>query len=419
MAISVMIVEDESIIAHDLKNLLTKLDYRVFEPVHTGEEAVAMVGELKPDLILMDIVLSGEMDGIDAAEMIRGEYDIPIIFITSYFGRDFILRSKRIAPYGYILKPFKETELAIILEMSLERHRLEKELRISEERYGNLLRSIPDIVYSLDRNGCLTSINKDDAFLAEFGLRREEILGRPFQEIINEEDRNTVINSFLEAVTTRREYTKGLRFRIMTRRQVPQWFEIHSHMVFDSEGNYVSEEGVLRDITEKHLMEIELERHATLDIMTCAFNRHTGLSILERQMELSRRRGKKLAICYLDIDNLKTVNDSRGHTAGDELIRTVVSLINEIRRSSDTVIRMGGDEFVIILPDCDEEGSRIFMDRMDQALRRLNDQESPGYPVSVSCGSALFSPDSSITMTALLESADREMYMKKREKKGR
>jgi two-component system response regulator LytT len=138
---NILIVEDESIIAKDIQHSLKKLGYTVVGVTSTGEDAIKLTEELKPDLILMDIMLKGDISGIDAAIQIREKYNIPIIYLTAYADESNLNRAKISEPYGYILKPFKEIDLRTSIEMSLYKH--EKETDVKKER---------DFLYSIIEN---------------------------------------------------------------------------------------------------------------------------------------------------------------------------------------------------------------------------------------------------------------------------
>lgn len=122
----IMVVEDEWIVADQLCNNLKELGYMVCATASTGTEAIRNVKEKNPDLILMDIVLKNKMDGIEAAEQITSEFNIPVIYLTSYTNQEYIERAKQTKPFGYLVKPFKQGELYANIEMALHKHRLEK-----------------------------------------------------------------------------------------------------------------------------------------------------------------------------------------------------------------------------------------------------------------------------------------------------
>ncbi len=135
----IMIVEDEGITADDIRMSLQSLGYTVSSVVSSGEEAIKKAEGDRPDLVLMDIVLKGEMDGIEAASQIRSCYDIPIIYLTAYADQKILERARITEPFGYIVKPFVNEDLKIAIEIALYKHRVEKERKkLIEELQGAL-----------------------------------------------------------------------------------------------------------------------------------------------------------------------------------------------------------------------------------------------------------------------------------------
>jgi len=126
--IKILLVEVESIIAMDLARRLRALGYEVMDVVSSGEEAVEKARKNQPDVVLMDIRLSGPMDGVQAAKAIRSEADVPVIYVTSYADTATIQRAKEAEPYGYIIKPFEKRNLLTSIELALYKHRMEKKL---------------------------------------------------------------------------------------------------------------------------------------------------------------------------------------------------------------------------------------------------------------------------------------------------
>lgn len=122
----IMVVEDEWIIANDITNSLIDLGYKVTSIVASGEEAIEQAAEDRPDLVLMDIMLQGEMTGIEAAAEIRGRFGIPIIYLTAYDNQYLVDQAKKTDNFGYLLKPFKDRELHIAIDMALHRDRAGK-----------------------------------------------------------------------------------------------------------------------------------------------------------------------------------------------------------------------------------------------------------------------------------------------------
>ncbi len=118
--VQILIVEDEAIVSMDLRCKLEAMGYSVPAEVSSGEAAVDAADRLHPDLVLMDIRLSGEMDGIDAAGEIRWRFNIPVIYLTCHADEDTLARAKRTEPAGYIVKPFFDVELRAVVEMAIQ-----------------------------------------------------------------------------------------------------------------------------------------------------------------------------------------------------------------------------------------------------------------------------------------------------------
>jgi DNA-binding response OmpR family regulator len=125
----ILIVEDEAVTASDLKRQLVAENYEVAGSAATAEEAVRLVGELAPDLVLMDITLAGGLDGITAALAVRGTYEVPVVFLTAHADDATIRRATLAGPFGYVLKPFQGAELKAAIEVALHKHRTETELK--------------------------------------------------------------------------------------------------------------------------------------------------------------------------------------------------------------------------------------------------------------------------------------------------
>jgi len=136
----ILVVEDEMIVAMELQRRLKRLEYVVPAVVASGEEGIKKVAETHPDLVLMDIMLRGAMDGIEAAEQIRERFNIPVVYLTAYSDDETLQRAKITAPFGYILKPFSERELCTTIEIALYRHRVEEELRQHRDHLGELVK---------------------------------------------------------------------------------------------------------------------------------------------------------------------------------------------------------------------------------------------------------------------------------------
>lgn len=156
----ILIVEDEDLIADAIALKLKYLGYRSVGRTSLAEEAISMAVALQPDLVLMDIFLTGEMDGIAAALAIKERCDIPVVFLTSYSSEEILDRAKLTDPFGYILKPFTERELRIVIEMALYKHEADARLKYSDSFGRAILDSVSDEIAVLDTDGIIIGVNQ-------------------------------------------------------------------------------------------------------------------------------------------------------------------------------------------------------------------------------------------------------------------
>jgi PAS domain S-box-containing protein len=179
---SVLIVEDERIVAKDLEQTLAELGYDAAGIATSAEDAIAHASKLCPDLVLMDIRIRGEHDGVETAELLRGRFDVPVVYLTAHADGATLERAKRTEPYGYLLKPVKSAELRSSIEVALYRHDLEKRLRERERWFSTTLRSIADAVLTVDLAGKITFMNPAAERLT--GKKMADAVGLPAGEVL-------------------------------------------------------------------------------------------------------------------------------------------------------------------------------------------------------------------------------------------
>lgn len=155
----ILVVEDEPLVARDLHATLTRSGYEVTGLCRTGMEAVEAVRLQQPDLVLMDINLQGDMDGIEASARVQREFQRPVVFLTGHADDVTLQRAQAAQPYGYLLKPFHEGELRSVVELAVSRHRADRQLKASEERFVSTLRSMAEGVICTDVLGVITFMN--------------------------------------------------------------------------------------------------------------------------------------------------------------------------------------------------------------------------------------------------------------------
>lgn len=182
----ILIVEDSFIVAFHLQKTLENEGYRVIGAEASGENALKLLEKTKPDLILMDIMLGGPLDGIETARIIKSRYGIPIIYITALTDRETIQRAKITEPYGYLTKPFEDREIFTVIEMALYKHEIELRLKQSEEKYFSTVQSISDAVIVLDDQFRIVYMNPSAEVTTEWSLKESQ--GRDIFDVLRLSD---------------------------------------------------------------------------------------------------------------------------------------------------------------------------------------------------------------------------------------
>jgi two-component system, cell cycle sensor histidine kinase and response regulator CckA len=250
----VMIVEDEYIVAKGIQMSLESLNYRVPAIVTSGEKAIEKAEAESLDLVLMDIVLRGEIDGIDAAKHIRDRFHIPVIYLTAYSEQKIVQRAKETEPYGYLLKPVDQKELQTTIEMALYKAQMEKRLRASEKRYRSLFEKSPDIIYSISSDG-KTILSLNPSFQKSTGWAESEWIGEPFSQLLHPDDILRATKFHLHVAAGKTKESAELRIRTKSGDYLTGEFVETPHV---ENGKLVAFLGFIRDLTERKRMEEEL-----------------------------------------------------------------------------------------------------------------------------------------------------------------
>jgi len=248
--VKIMIVEDESIIAFDIKRTLIGLGYETSDIVETGEEAIKLAGEYKPDLILMDILLKGDIDGIEAAKKILDLYQIPVVYLTAHEDDDTLNRTKTTKPYGFILKPFQDRDLKATIRMALYKFDAEKKLEESEKRYFRLAENARDMINRISlADGHYEYVNK--ASLEITGYGPEEFYHKPLllKDIIHPDWRHYFDVQWSRLLEG--DVQPIYEYQIIHKNGDIKWINQRNVLITNDKNLPIALESIMTDITEQ------------------------------------------------------------------------------------------------------------------------------------------------------------------------
>jgi diguanylate cyclase (GGDEF)-like protein/PAS domain S-box-containing protein len=417
--VRILIVEDEGLIARDIENMLKNAGYEVCGLAQSGQEAIEKAESCQPDLILMDIILQGDMDGIRAAEIIRERYDLPVIYMTAHTDETTLQRAKLTEPLGYTLKPVEQKELMTVIEVALYKHKMETKLKEREEWLITILQSIGEGVVATDGGGNITFMNPVAEKLT--GWRQPESINKPLSSVlhvVDEEDGKLIRISIPELLSDQsRNPFNGTVQVVNYEEKVP--VELNATLIRNAKDGASGLVLVLYDLTERKRYEEKLRYNAVHDHLTDLPNRTLFYDRLSMALAQSQRDGHMVAVIMLDLDEFKKVNDTYGHGVGDSLLQGVASRLTHMFRKSDTIARLGGDEFVLLLPDLPHaEVARKVADRIVHCFEKPFEIDGAPVGTTASLGVAIFPGDGDDAET-LIKNADVAMYRSKEDGRNR
>ncbi len=252
----ILVVEDESIIAADIKGCLQNLGYAVTSIARSGEEAIKKAEENNPDLVLMDIMLRGEMDGIETACQIRSRFNIPVVYLTAYSDEKLLERAKITEPFGYIIKPFNERELHTNIEIALYKHKMEQKLKESEQWLSAVVESLGEAVIATDEGGIIKIMNPFAEALT--GWKKEEAAGKPLAAIFNiKSDGRSVENPVTKAKREGIFYGLADNTVLISKAGVKIPVDIIGSLIRDNRDDIIGTVFIFNDITERKKAEYQ------------------------------------------------------------------------------------------------------------------------------------------------------------------
>lgn len=402
----ILIVEDEKIISLDLRRRLERFGYDVCGMASTGSDAVNKAAELEPDIILMDIMLSGDKDGIEAATEIKRVHNIPVIFLTAYADDKTLDRAKAAEPFGYVLKPFKERELYSTIDIALYKSRADRRLKAQERLVSSVLNSIGDGIIATDRENCIRFMNPVAEALT--GWVEESAKGTPVNEVLRLLDDKSQTYVQLPAPGDQSELLFFESIYLENKQGARIHIDGNLSRITDERGSIDGQTIAFRDVTDIKEMSDTISYQASHDALTGLINRDEFFNRLKREIET----GKPCSVVYIDLDQFKIVNDVCGHLAGDELLRQVSNDIREEVDNGTLAARLGGDEFGVLLSGVSIEDSLSVGERILERIRHKFIWQKHSFNVSASIGLVPVAEKETDVYT-ILAAADDACYLAK------
>jgi len=425
---TILVVDDDPSMLKSVEALLRIHNYNCLL-ANGGACALETLAHTAIDLILLDLNMPG-VDGYEVMHKVHSDYPrTDIIIVSSESSFNSATLALRYGAEDYLRKPYVPDELIVSIENLLKKRRLNSqfrklhgELEASEERFKFIVDNSPDIIYILDSAGNFTYINQViDPLL---GYSEKDLIGKHYSELVHSEDIGKAKFAFNERRTgTRASNNVELRLLHKDAEQGPRFFETQSIVIeLNSMGVYsvdrglpidrefIGTYGIARDVTERKRAEDLITFQVQHDLLTQLPNRALFRDRLNQGISQAKRSNNKLAIVYIDMDRFKSVNDSFGHLTGDQLLQNIASVLRSSVRDCDTVARVGGDEFNLLLSDIKETRDvEIIINKIIQKIQQPIPVEQHEITVSCSFGIALY-PDHGDTIDVLTRNADTAMY---------
>lgn len=433
----ILLAEDDTTAAQHLTQSLLRLGYQTPSVARTGEEVIEKAGENLPDIILMDIVLDGIIDGISAVEKIRSRIDIPVIYLTGSDDKEIFERAKLTEPYAYLVKPYEIYQLHTAIEIALFKHNVKKQLMKSENLYRTIF-EVSDNAMMLLSQDSIIMVNEQFENLTGFSKDAVENK-KSWTEFFNDSERakleerlhhgsvttskrrnhfETMLvdsNGNSKIVYTNIKKVPGTNTSIVSMNDISELKLAEKEIRLLNNELNARNKGLNQEIAVRESIERQLRYKATHDYLTGLPNRVLLFDRMKQAFAFEARHNTLIAVMILDLDDFKNINDTLGHLSGDILLKKVAAELQKCIRQYDTVGRLGGDEFVIIVNDADTIQDIIaFTEKVQAVFREPFDVLGQQAYVTTSIGVAVY-PLHGSTIDMLLKKADMAMYVAKKE----
>ena len=279
----------------------------------------------------------------------------------------------------------------------------------SGHRYLTLINNVSDIIYSLSPDGIITSLNP--AFEKITGLSCAEWIGKSFSQIIHPDDLPFALEKFLFALRGKPSPKFELRTLSSSGNYLTGEFTATPQI---QDGKVVNILGIVRDITEHKQMAEKLRSLSRDDQLTGLYNRRGFLPMAEKFLSLANRQKKGLLIIYLDLNDLKIINDTLGHQEGDLALIDIARILKKTYRETDIIARLGGDEFAVIPVGATKDDIEIVTRRLQKSIDHHNATNKRNYTLSISFGVSYYDSENPCSVDEFIDRADKMMYEQKR-----
>ncbi len=303
-----------------------------------------------------------------------------------------------------------EDGIAVYFRDITEQRNARERLQASEERYRELVENANDLLYTHDLTGKFTSVN--NACVTVTGYTHGELLAMNLSDLLApdhlDRSRQVLLQKIQEGGGAT---TYELELVARDGRRVP--VEVSTRLILEN-GKPRGVQGIARDISERKRAETALRNMSLTDALTGVYNRRGAITLADQQLKVAQRLGRNMLLIYADLNHLKVINDTYGHTAGDVALVEIAEALQETFRESDIIARIGGDEFVVLAMETADSSEEAIRRRVLDALAARNAISMRPYDLSVSLGIARFDPERARGFEDLMGEADRRMYEDKR-----
>jgi diguanylate cyclase (GGDEF)-like protein/PAS domain S-box-containing protein len=426
--ISLLIVEDEPRYLESTRLLLAQHVHSI-DAALTAKQAYALLAVKRYDIALLDLRLP-DGNGHDIMAHIREHLpDCRVIIASGDSEIDSAIQSLRLGAYDYLRKPYEPEDLIntvrnVIRKLELEREnvRMTHQIEQSEQWHRLLVNTSPDVIYTLDAHSRFTYLN--DSVERTLGYMPGELIGRDYTTLISEDQLDAALYHFNERRTGERatrnfelllrrkdDLLSSLTERTSEQRVVVELSAMGMYRPSSlGMGEFIGTYGVARDISARKQAEATITFQAYHDLLTGLPNRALFKDRLGQAMVHAKRHGQTMATLFLDMDHFKVVNDTLGHLVGDGLLQALAQRLRGCLREGDTLSRIGGDEFMLLLPHIRSRDNAAYIaQKILASLKQPFNIEGNELYAGISIGIAIF-PDDGDNIETLIKHADIAMY---------